>query len=166
MSLIVLGTKGFLFGQETPHYLLHPSVGNTIERQEKLDCSLFPFLENDDFEMAVIGYEDQAYFILAKYSDIDTMSRKLLDQEQIVNAQRNIEKINAFYRRQAKAQTEESPSINMMKQQANSKATLNAPMSEQIKKDIRMNQRLRDDEIRRQEFMNGTRPNQIHIEFR
>ncbi len=32
MSLIVLGTKGFLFGQETPHYILHPSVGNTIER--------------------------------------------------------------------------------------------------------------------------------------
>jgi len=154
-----------LYCQDKPHYVLHPSVGDTIERLEKLDYSLFPFLENDDSEMAVIGFENQSYFILAQYNKVDTLKRMSLEQKEIVNAQKNIEKINAFYKRQAKKQTEETPQISLIEQSPNRKATLNAPMSDQMRKDVRMFQRLCDDEIRRQEFINGSRPNQIHIEF-
>lgn len=154
------------FGQEDRHYVLHPSVGDTIERLEKLDYSLFPFLENDAFEMATIGFENESFFILAEYDNSDSSLHRLLTQEEIIVAQQTIEKINAFYRRQAKEAEKSTPPINMVERIPNKRATLNAPMNEKMLKDVRMYQRLREDEIRRQEFINGTRPNQIHIEFR
>ena len=38
-------------------YPLHPSVGDTLEQIEKLDYSLFPFIDNEPFDYGVIGFE-------------------------------------------------------------------------------------------------------------
>jgi len=157
----VLGLKA----QSEEFYILHPSVGDTIEKVDKLDYSLFPKIDNQSYSHGLIRFKSDSFF-LESYLTKQESKWYYLSKEEIVEAQKNIEKINDFYRRQAKEDSEEGSS-SIIKRKPNSSATLNASMSEQMKKEARMQIRLREDQRRQDEFRKGIRPsNQLHIEFR
>jgi hypothetical protein len=147
-------------------YPLHPSVGDTLDRLEKLDYSLFPEVNNQGFNYAVIQYRENNFYLDAGYENKDSLQSFLLSQENIIEAQQNIEKINAYYRYEKEAEKKTSSSNSLNSSSKINNLRLDGPMSEQMKKESRMNVRLEEDARRMQEFQQGLRPREIHIEFK
>lgn len=147
-------------------YPLHPSVGDTLDRLEKLDYSLFPQVNNQGFNFAVIQYRDNNFYLDVNYETKDSLQAMLLSQETIIEAQQNIEKVNAYYRYEKEAEKKKSSSNSLSSSSKVNNLRLDGPMSEQMKKESRMNIRLEEDARRMQEFQQGLRPREIHIEFK
>lgn len=146
-------------------YPLHPSVGDTIEVIEKLDYSLFPFVANPNFKYGVISFEDEKFYLNAVYND--TTSKHLLSKEAIIEAQKNIEKINAYYRLKAENdKKKDSSSYYANRPSGKAPVLFNDAMNEQIKKEARMYIRLQEDARRLKDQEDGIQPNQLRIEFR
>lgn len=150
-------------------YPLHPSVGDTIELQEKLDYSLFADVDNNTFQYATIKFENNGFILEVNGKDNDPLLGEIeivttgkLSQEEIIEEQKKIQKINAYYKylmeRKEYADNEtkktvEPPAIN-----------LQGPLQERMKKEARMMIRLKEDQIRANEFQFGLRPS-TRIEF-
>ena len=144
-------------------YPLHPSIGDTLDLLEKLDYSLFPEVENNGFQYALITYRTDAFFLTSHF-DNDSVASTKLDQETIIEAQQNIEKVNAYYRYlKEKETTEKNSTIHTDKAPP---IRLEGPMSDKMRKEARMNVRLQEDARRMQEFQQGLRPRELHIEFK
>ena len=75
-------------------YILHPSVGDTIDRVEKLDYSIFPKTKNPNFKVAYITMKNDSFILNAVYFENYKIER-FLPTEEIIEAQKGIEKINA-----------------------------------------------------------------------
>ena len=177
-SFIILSE---LNAQNRDVYPLHPSVGDTIDVTEKLDYSLFPIVENTNFKSATIKFENDTFFLVVDYEEIDTSltvqgaivsvytssNEFPLNQDQIIEEQKKIEKVNAYYRLMAeeKKKEKEQPT-NYTKNTKKYPVRLEGAMSEQMKKQARMNIRLKEDSRRQQEFEMGLRPREMRIEFK
>jgi hypothetical protein len=150
-----------------PYYPLHPSVGDTIDRIEKLDYALFPKIENPELLHCFIDFENDQYFLLAFYQGKQEAQKIGLTQEEIVEAQQNIEKINAYYLRKRR-----SDSLQAIKDEYPNKPSGKAPvlmngsLSEQAKKEARMYRRLQEDRRRMENHRRGIQPNEIRLEFK
>ena len=86
-------------------YPLHPTVGDTIDRGEKLDYSLFANSPNDSFNFSVIKYLNSGFILIKNraFKGLDGSIKgysdsTLLTQEQIIEEQQKIQKINAYYK--------------------------------------------------------------------
>lgn len=146
-------------------YPLHPTVGDTIDKFEKLDYSLFPSVGNENFDFAIIRYHNGNYFLETK---TDSLTEKLaLSKELIIEQQQNIEKINAYYRLKA-ADTSKTKAIYLDENRPTGKEPvyLNEQLKKQISKDARMRIRLQEDRRRMLENQRGIQNNQLHIEFK
>lgn len=153
-------------------YPLHPSVGDTIDVTEKLDYSLFPEIENSGFQYATIQFKKNKFILEIVERDIDketgleieTSYGQDLSQEKIIEEQQKIQKINAYYKYLA----EEATKPKKQPTQAIQKSVpirFEGAMSEKMKKEARMNLRLKEDSRRMQEFEMGLRPREVRIEF-
>lgn len=85
-------------------YTLHPSVGDTIDSLEKLDYSLFPITEINGFNFATILYLNSTFTLIENRSVKQTNGLLkevndsiILSQEQIINEEVKIEKINTYF---------------------------------------------------------------------
>lgn len=154
-------------------YPLHPSVGDSIDLEEKLDYSLFPKIDNNGFEYATIQFEDDMFklVVFVKYNDketgleMETTYQEVLTQEEIIEEQQKIQKVNAYYR--YLAEEEKKPKTNTTQPSPKSvPIRLEGPMSEKMKKEARMSTRLKEDSRRAQEFEMGLRPRELRIEFK
>lgn len=146
------------------YYPLHPSVGDTIDRLEKLDYSLFPSIPNTEFGYALIQFKDDSYQILV--SDQNGKSNlKKVSKEQLIEAQQNIEKINAYYKRMASEKLKDENKADIGTAKKSIPIRIEGPMSEQMRKEARMNIRLREDSRRQREVEQGLRHNEVIFEF-
>lgn len=157
-----------MIGQQI--YPLHPSVGDTIEKVEKLDYSLFPQDQNDGFQMATIQFKGENFHLVIQTLDQETgleiETTRVISQEEIIEAQKNIEKINAFYRLMAEEKKKEKTE-RLEKHKQSLPIRLEGKMSEQMKKQARMNIRLKEDARIQREFEMGLRPSkEINIQFK
>lgn len=146
-------------------YPLHPTVGDTIDKYEKLDYSLFPSVKNNNFQFAVILYEtDQFYLETASDS---FLYKYPISQAEIVEQQQNIEKINAYYRLK-EADTSQTEELILKDERPTGKdpVYLNEQLKKQISKDARMRVRLKEDRERMLQNQRGIPNNQLHIEFK
>ncbi len=157
-------------------YPLHPSVGDTIDVDEKLDYSLFPKIDNDGFQYATIQFKGEKFVLIVNSIDLidkevgleaETVSDIDLSQEEIIEEQQKIQKVNAYYKYLAEEASKPKKSVVS----APGKAVpirLEGAMSEKMKKEARMNVRLKEDNRRLQEFEMGLRPNprELRIEFK
>lgn len=149
------------------YYPLHPSIGDTLDRMEKLDYALFPKVKNPNLSYCLINFEANEYQLLAFYQEKNEPIKHLLVREEIIEAQRNIEKINAFYRRKAK-----EDSLKPKKEVLPNRPTGRTPsytqgtLSEKAKKEARMYIRLQEDRRRMEQHQRGIQPNQMRIEFK
>ena len=152
-------------------YPLHPLVGDTIDRNEKLDYSLFANSKNDNFNFSVIKYLNSG-FILVENRTIEEPNETvkdyndtlLLSQEQIIEEQQKIQKINAYYKYLA----EEAKKLKQEDYKSLEKKIpirFDGPISDQLKKEDRMKERLADDQRRMEEFQMGLRPREVGIQF-
>jgi len=146
------------------YYPLHPAIGDTIDKLEKLDYSLFPKVDNKSYQFAMILFDNDRYQI----DVIDTAgnsNRLAVSKEELIEAQQNIEKINKYYRLMASEQTKESHQKSSL---VNKKypIRLEGPMTEQMRKEARMHVRLKEDARRRNEFKQGVGTNSLYLEFK
>ena len=157
-----------LIGQDI--YPLHPSVGDTIEKVEKLDYSLFPEIENSDFINATVQYlEDKfvlVYYATDKTTELTIETTMDLEQVQIIEEQKKIEKINAYYRLMAEEAKNKKETPTIPKNQKSLPIRLEGKMSEQMRKEARMNVRLMEDAQRQRDFEMGLRPREVRFEFK
>jgi hypothetical protein len=58
-TAVFLIVSAFILAQGV--YPLHPSVGDTIDLNEKLDYSLFPKVDNNNFVYAIIGFNNNNF---------------------------------------------------------------------------------------------------------
>lgn len=160
------------FGFSQTTYPLHPSVGDTIELNEKLDYSLFDSIANENFLFAWIEFQKDNFYLISTWksdlvvplSEATFTTKYLLSQEQIIEEQKKIEKVNTYYRYLA----EEAKKPKKAPEKSISKAPpirLQGPMSEHMKKEVRMNNRLKDEQRRSREFKLGLRPRNMFIQF-
>jgi|SRR5690554_1599808 len=154
-----------IYSQET--YPLHPAVGDTISLMEKIDYALFPEISNKQFAFLTITYAESRFYLKSYDSISMLISIDTAFIEEIVEAQKNIEKINAYYSIKAEGNTS-SESVMFTK---NSKQTLsplvfNDGQREKTQKEVRMEVRLREAKARSHEHQKGYRPNSISIEFK
>ncbi len=153
-------------------YPLHPSIGDTIDSNEKLDYSLLPNSANKGFNYATIKY------INAKFVLIESRTRKqpnglmrqyndstALPQEQIIEEQQKIQKINAYYKYLAEEATKPKKEEYKPKDKK-IPIRFDTPVSKKILKEARMKTRIIEDQRRMQEFQMGLRPREMMIEFR
>lgn len=146
-------------------YPLHPSIGDTLESIEKLDYSIFSFIPNSGFEYGSITFEENEFFFNAVFKD--SLVKYALNKEVIIEAQQNIEKINAYYRLKAKSDEEEEETANYNADRPSGKkpALYNKAMNDQIKKEARMQLRIQEDQQRLQSLP-GTRRNDLIFQFK
>ena len=166
-----------LIGQEDAPYPLHPSIGDTIDLEEKLDYSLFPVVPNNAFAYATIHYKKESFVLYINEGisvdpmsglEVETTIELPITQEEIIESQKNIEKVNAYYRYLATDSTEKKAESDILKNNKGIPMKLenNEKMSEQLKKQFRMDQRLKEDAQRMREVEMGLRPREVRLEFR
>ncbi|MEQ8908926.1 MAG: hypothetical protein RIC95_07025 [Vicingaceae bacterium] len=149
------------------YYPLHPSIGDTLERIEKLDYALFPKVKNPDLVYCLIDFKDNGYRLLAFYQGNEQPKEHSLSQKEIIEAQQIIEKINAFYRRKAKTDSLEAKKALYPNRPSGKTPTYTqGVMSERAKKEARMFIRLQEDRRRMEQQQRGIQPNRMHIEFK
>ena len=82
-------------------FVLHPLVGDTIDKAEKINYFLFPSIKNDDFKYCyIIRSNDQ--FFLNSYTLSDSVSIRQIDTTEIKQYIVNLDKFLAFYLNRAK----------------------------------------------------------------
>ena len=146
-------------------YPLHPSIGDTIDRNEKLDYSLFPSIANQYFELATISFEEDSFYLVIAFKNLDSTQKMLLSKAALIQAQQNIEKVNQYYRYKANQPKDTNSYKSSLGEHKSRPIRMDGPMTEQMKKEARMNIRLREDERRRREYEQGIRGQQLYIGY-
>ena len=155
-------------------YPLHPSVGDTIDLNEKLDYSLFPKVENNDFVYAIIDFNNnnfQLYTLLEEIIDEETglvlayRDSLILKQKQIIEEQQKIQKINAYYHYLAEEAKKPTQKENFPVLERKIPVRFDGPIAERMKKEARMKTRLADDKRMMNDFQMGMRPREVRLEF-
>jgi|GEM_PF-1377523 len=152
-------------------YPLHPSVGDTIDLNEKLDYSLFPKSPNRGFNFATIKFLNSGFVLIENRSrkQPNSLIRTFKDstslpQEEIIEEQKKIQKINAFYLyladEAAKPKKEEYKTVEKQ-----IPVRFDTPVSKKILKEARMKTRILLDQRRMEEFQMGLRPREMRIQF-
>ena len=140
-------------------------MGDTIDKLEKLDYSLFPKIDNDAFQEARIRFENEKFY-LEVTDTANNLIKVAVEREELIEAQQNIEKINEYYRlaEKQKQREEEYPTTSAPKKKY--PIRMEGPMSEQMRKEARMHNRLKEDARRRAEFENRIFQNSLYLEFK
>lgn len=149
-------------------YPLHPSVGDTIDLNEKLDYSLFEKTKNTEFGPATIQFINNEFVLIFTYIDsatsLEIHTTVSISQEDIIAEQQKIQKINAYYKYLAEEEKNPKPKEYKVLEQK-LPIRFDGPISEKIKKDARMKVRLVEDQRRMDEFQMGLRPREMILEF-
>lgn len=156
--LISVGSKA-----QIAIYPLHPSIGDTLSQIEKLDYSLFPDIPNQTYDFGFITFEENNYVLNVLQKDKDS-TKIILTQSMVVEAQQNIEKVNQYYRLKATLDSTKRSSGPTLEKKA--PILFNESMNDEMRKQARMDWRMKQDAIRMKEFEQGLRPNELRIEFK
>ena len=77
-------------------FVLHPQVGDTISKTEKIKFVLFPEIDNQNFQSGTITYSAEGYFLHYKIQGNEIATKQLSDSE--INQYRiNLDKLNEYY---------------------------------------------------------------------
>ena len=164
--LLIILFSHLTYGQK--NFQLHPSVGNTIEFNEKLDYSLFTQSANGGFEFATIQYIDTNFVHIETriFSEgvrpvINSKDTIIFAQAVILQEQKKIEKINVYYFNIAK-----QPKAKKKLEAPKKKIPVRFPESSVEK---RMIERMRfctfDESEYRSSLEYGLRPTEIQLEI-
>ncbi len=91
------------------------------------------------------------------------MQQNAISQLDLITAQKNIEKVNAYFRFKA---ADTLKNENLFNDNNKKPIQVQSALSNQSKKELRMQLRLKEDAIRMREREQGFRPNEIRIEFK
>jgi hypothetical protein len=98
--LILLFTMNICYGQKVL-YILHPVVGDTIDKTEKKKYYLFEEIKDPSFLYCTIHKDNKKYFLEVDYSD-DSVSTWEISEESLKKYHDNIDKLIEYYYIQSK----------------------------------------------------------------
>lgn len=176
--LFLFMAMSFSFAKTQNFYPLHPSIGDTIDLNEKLDYSLFDSVPNANYKYGVIEFYNNNFYLRVESQDNSNINletgleienysseKLLLTQEKIISEQMKIEKVNAYFKYVAEEakKPKKDPRISVSKPPS---LRIEGPMSDQMKKEVRITSRLKEEQRRSRDFEMGLRPRNAFIEFR
>jgi hypothetical protein len=88
------------FAQDTL-FVLHPLVGDTIDKTEKMNYLLFPSIPNDDFKYCYLTRSNEQFFVNS-YALNDSISIQPIDTTELRQYRINLDKFLAFYLNKSK----------------------------------------------------------------
>lgn len=91
-------------------FVLHPAVGDTIDKKEKIDFELFPEFKNSDFKFGII-FSIGEKKTLNVYTLSNSITTKELDEAGIMEYRSNTEKLQEFYLSQNQKDTIQNKKI-------------------------------------------------------
>lgn len=105
MKQFIIILLGFIFSincdAQESLFVLHPLVGDTIDKTEKMNYLLFPLIENVDFKYCYIIQSNDHYF-LNSYTLSDSVSIRSIDTTEIKQYIVNLDKFSAYFSNQEK----------------------------------------------------------------
>ncbi len=141
-------------------YVLHPLVGDTIDKIEKIQYMLFQEIADSNFRHCYLTFSDGEYFVntctLNGSIHITQVDSSLINRYKV-----NIEKLNQYYLTRAKNDTgkiDKKMSIDdeILKVSNTNDKILTPNTKDKILNDIRNTNRLNNDAERAKNFKQGT----------
>lgn len=77
-------------------FVLHPLVGDTISKTEKIKFVLFPEIDNQNFQNGTITFSAEGYFLHYQTQGNEVATKQLSDSE-ISQYRINLDKLNEYY---------------------------------------------------------------------
>ena len=103
------------------HFILHPLLGDTIDKSEKLNYFLFPKIENEEFKFCFITHSDNQFFVNTHYIN-DSVSIQPVDTIELRQYIVHLDKFLAY-----NMNKEKKDSLNNAKVQNHDFKDLNGP---------------------------------------
>lgn len=153
---IVFGWYGY--SQNSP-IVLHPLVGDTIDKNEKIKYLLFPEINASDFKYGTISRTGNGY-VLRYFDEKNNELSQSLDSSSFRQYRINLEKLNDYYSNQEKGDTLKVREKSILEQRSDRSHELKSKFvddktKDDISKEAIRNARLKDDAERRKQFENG-----------
>ncbi len=147
------------FAQNTL-FALHPLVGDTIDKAEKMNYYLFPSIKNDDFEYCYITQSDDQFFVNS-YTLNDSISIQQIDTSEIKQYKVNLDKFVAFYLNRAKNDSLKRAEkidlyFNGVNPNYNNEQLVGEQSRERISKEVRRDNRMQSDAERAGRIKQGS----------
>jgi hypothetical protein len=165
--LLIFITAMLSFTQDTV-YILHPIIGDIIDRHEKTDFNLFPEISTSRFEYSYIKLEGNTFRFIAHLFP-DSMVTRQLDTSDIHRMEKDIESI-LISRKTIQEKPVRDPGSVVIIKDANEQinnSIVNEDTQEKISDETITNQRLQEDAERRKLVKQGSsiNDNGLYIDF-
>ncbi len=138
------------FSQDTV-YVLHPIIGELIDKQERKDYLLFTEFNDSSFYYCFVKYGNGKFYVTARFQK-DSVEVEEVDLATLKQYHQNIEKLNQYYilkaKRNSSDRADNTRSYNDSKQVSSEelrKRIITPGTMNQINKEVIRDQRLKDD---------------------
>jgi hypothetical protein len=163
----IFSTTLLSFSQDTV-YILHPVIGDIIDRHEKTDFNLFPEISTTRYEYSYIKHEGGTFRLIAHLFP-DSLVTKQLDTSDIRQMEKDIESIMVT-RQPIQEKPVQDPGSVVIKKDGNEQINnniVNRDTQEKISDETLSNRRLQEDAERRKLAKQGSNidNNAILIDF-
>ena len=147
--------------------VLHPVIGELIDKEEKVNYLLFPEIEKNTFNYGSVIYLDTNYYFMFNHHD-DSISLMRLDSAEIIIYRNNINKLFQYYSNESKDSLEDNNiKSKVLRPEKNTNAEVKSInmdyYRDDILKEIRINERLRYDAEQRRRIDEGSEQYQPNI---
>jgi hypothetical protein len=155
LLLLILFSK-LCYPQDTL-YVLHSSVGSAISKEEKKKYFLFSDVKDSLFSYAFISHVKEKYYLNVQFGN-DSVSRREVAYDVLMQYRANIDKLNEFYANKAKRDsTGKVDSGNPLYRDNDEHSKPETiTLSKEMQDEARQNIRLREDEERMKSYRQGT----------
>lgn len=139
--------------QDQP-YQLHPTIGDTIDRQEIDKYLLFEIYSPDSVDYFILSKNENAYYLMA-YSDNTIIFRNHISADEVLIQKEKVEKLNKYHASFLRNESEVLNAYSLKKELSDTlKVDLNV-MTPTLLKTIKKDNRRK----RREEYRNDVRKN-------
>jgi len=157
--LVTIVLSGHCFAQGSL-FVMHPLVGDTIVKSEKLNYFLFPRINDSDFKYCTITKTQEGYFANT-HTLSDSVFITPIDSAQMRQTIVKLDQVMEYYSDQekkgaSKATQQASPAVIEQNPTYSKERILDADTKDRIFKETRRDARLRDDVARSKQVRQGT----------
>ena len=141
-------------------FVLHPLVGDTIDKTEKMNYFLFPSVKSDNFKYCYI-IQSSNHFFVNSYTLSDSISIRQIDTTEIRQYIVNLDKFRAYYLNRAKndslTQAEKIDlNFNGLNPTFNNDQLVGEQSRDRISKEVRRDNRIKSDAERAGRIKQGS----------
>lgn len=150
--------------------ILHPVVGDTIDKNDKIDFSLFPEIDNSTFKHCFISYSAKK-FNLNSYTLAGSVAVRPIDTTEIRQYMNNINILVDYYANEIKRDSiknNENPSLSLNDRKPDlNRNLISTDTRNKIKFEMYQNERLKSDAERMKLKKQGSDifGNGMHVEW-